>query len=349
MAFNRPALSDLILRIKNAITSRLSFDQLRRSDAEVYGKVMAGVSHELHGHLQFIADQVIYDTASAEYLDRWSSIYLDVTRKPAAAATGNVTFTGNNGVVVPANTTLISVNGIEYETQSEVTITSGTATVAVEALNGGLNTSLEQGSVLSLITPISGLNSTATVATGGLVGGADIESDSSLRGRLLARLQQPPQGGADYDYVNWALEVPGVTRAWVYPQELGAGTVTVRFVRDDDASLIPDAGEVTAVQDYIDSKRPVTADLNVVAPVAVPLDFSIDVIPDTAEVRTAVQAELTDLIQREGEPGATLLLSHIRESISISAGENNYVMTTPSADVTHSTGEIPVMGTITWL
>lgn len=349
MAFSRPSLNDLIVRIKNAITSRLNFDQLRRSDAEVYGKVIAGVSHELHGHLQYISEQVIYDTASADYLDRWATIYLDVPRKPAAAATGNITLTGSNGVIVPINTVLISTTGIEYTTDVEVIIASGTATVAVTAETGGLNTSLELGSVLSLVTPIAGLNSTATVATGGLVGGADIESDSSLRSRLLTRIQQPPQGGADYDYVNWALEVPGVTRAWCYPQELGVGTVTVRFVRDDDASSIPDAGEVTAVQDYIDARRPVTADVSVVAPVAVALDLTIDVIPDTADVRAAVQAELQDLIQREGAPGATLLLSHIREAISVAAGEFNYTMSSPSADVTHTTGQIPVLGTITWL
>jgi uncharacterized phage protein gp47/JayE len=149
--------------------------------------------------------------------------------------------------------------------------------------------------------------------------------------------------------VNWALEVPGVTRAWCYPQELGAGTVTVRFVRDDDVSLIPDAGEVTAVQDYINARRPVTADVSVVAPIAVAVDLSIDVVPDTTEVRAAVEAELKDLIQREGAPGTTLLLSHIREAISIAAGEFNYTMSTPSADITHTTGQIPVLGTITWL
>ena len=40
------------------------------------------------------------------------------------------------------------------------------------------------------------------------------------------------------------------------------------LVRDDDASLIPDAGEVATVQAYIDSLRPVTASVTVVAPTA---------------------------------------------------------------------------------
>lgn len=348
MAFNRPTLSELITRVKNAITSRLSFDQLRRSDAEVYAKVLAGASHELHGHLQFISEQVIYDTAAAEYLDRWASIWLTVPRKAAAAATGNMTLTGSSGVVVPAGTAVINTDGIEYTTDVEVTLAAGEATAVITAVNGGADSNLVAASALSLVTPLDGLNSTATVATGGIVGGADIEPDDSLRRRLITRIQQPPHGGADYDYVNWALEVPGVTRAWVSPQELGAGTVTVRFVRDDDASLIPDAGEVTTVQDYIDARRPVTADVTVVAPVAVPLDFTIDVSPDTTAVRAAVEAELNDLLTREAAPGATLLLSHIREAISIAAGENNYTMDAPTADITPTTGQMPTMGTITW-
>jgi len=122
----------------------------------------------------------------------------------------------------------------------------------------------------------------------------------------------------------------------------------VRFVRDDDASIIPDAGEVAAVQAHIDALRPVTAQVTVVAPVAVPLNFTLLVVPNTAAVKTAVEAELRALLQREAEPGGTILISHIREAISIATGETNYTLTTPAADVTHTTGQMATMGTITW-
>ena len=61
-----------------------------------------------------------------------------------------------------------------------------------------------------------------------------------------------------------------------------------------------------------------------------------------------VTAELQDLLRREAEPGATLLISHIRAAISLATGETNYVMTAPAADVTHTTGQMATMGTITW-
>ena len=110
---------------------------------------------------------------------------------------------------------------------------------------------------------------------------------------MLARIQQPPHGGASYDYTTWALEVSGVTRAWVYPQELGLGTVTVRFVRDFDATPIPYAGEVAAVQAYIDARRPVTALVTVVAPAAVPINFQIQgLTPSNATVQAAGSATI---------------------------------------------------------
>lgn len=348
MPFSRPSLSDLITRIRDGIFSRLSFEQLRRSDAEVYGKELAGASHELHGHLQFIAQNVIYDTATSEYLDRWAGIWLTTPRIPAAAAVGNATFTGTNGTLIPAGSVLVSAAGVEYATDADATIAGGTALAAVTAITGGANTNLVAGSLLSLTTPIADINSTVTVDANALTQGADQEDDIKLRARLLARIQQPPHGGADYDYVNWALEVPGVTRAWVYPQELGLGTVTVRFVRDNDASIIPDAGEVTAVYDYIEARRPVTANLTVVPPVAVPLNFTIAVTPNTAAVKAAVETELRDLITRESEPAGTILLSHIREAISIAAGESNYTMTSPNADVTNTVGNMTTFGAITW-
>lgn len=348
MPFKRPTLSDLITRIRDGIFSRLSFEQLRRSDAEVYGKELAGASHELHGHLQFIAQNVIYDTATSEYLDRWAGIWLSTSRLPAYPAAGNITFTGDNGAIIPEGSVLVSTIGVEYMTEADATIAAGVALVAVTALIGGGNTNLLAGEYLSLVTPVAGVSSTAVVDVNGLTQGSDQEDDSKLLARLLARIQTPPHGGATHDYINWALEVPGVTRAWVYPGELGVNTVTVRFVRDDDASIIPDAGEVAAVYDYINALRPVTVTLTVVAPIAVPLNFTISVTPNSLAVKEAVELELRDLLKREASPAGTIYLSHIREAISIAAGESNYTMTAPIADVTNTVGNITTFGAITW-
>ncbi len=350
MPFSRPALADLIERSINDIEARLpGVDaRLRRSNLNVLSRVHAGAAHGLYGYLDWLARQVIYDTAEAEILDRWATIWLTQPRKAATPATGTVTFTGTDGVVIPAGITLLRSDAAEFRTDADATITSGSATVAVTASVAGMSGNTNASTTLIMVLPIAGVNASATVATGGLTQGTDTESDTSLRARLIARIQQPPHGGAKTDYVAWALEVAGVTRAWVYPGELGPGTVSVRFVRDNDPNMIPDAGAVATVQSYIDARRPVTAAVTVVAPVAVPLNFTIAPIPNTVAVKDAITAELTDLLFREAEPGGTILLSHIRAAISIAAGETNYIMTVPSADVTRTTGQITTMGTVTW-
>lgn len=349
MAFSRPTLAQLIERAQADIETRLPGADagLRNSALNVLARTHSGAVHGLYGYLDWISRQVLPDTADAEILERWASIW-GVTRKAASFAAGPITLTGTVGTVVPAGTVLQTAAGQEYETDAEVTLASTTATAQVTALVAGQAGNLVAGTALTLVSPIAGLNSQATVASGGLVSGADAETDTALRTRLLTRIQEQPHGGADFDYIAWALEVPGVTRAWVYPAELGLGTVTVRFVRDDDASIIPDAAEVQAVQDHIDTLRPVTAVVTVVAPIAVPLDFTIQLTPNTSTVQAAVQAELEDLIRREAFPGGTILISHIREAISLAAGETDHVLTAPAADVTHTTGQIAIMGAITW-
>lgn len=339
--FNRPTLRELISRTLADTLSRLTADeQLRRSDATVFARVLAGASHELHGYLDWISRQVIYDTAEAEFIERWAGMF-GIERRPAEFASGTVTAAGAGAILT--GTLYQRSDGTEYEVTAD-SVAPGA--VPVQALVPGAAGNMDNGT-LSLLTPIAGVVTAATVVA--IVNGSDIEDDESLRARFIDRLREPPNGGSAHDYVQWALEVPGVTRAWVYPQELGAGTVTVRFVRDDDVSIIPDAGEVTAVYDYIQERRPVTAQVHVFAPVAVPLNFTIDLTPDTAAIRAAVTASLQDLLARESAPGATILLSHIREAISIAAGESDHVLSVPAANVTHTTGQMATMGVITWL
>ena len=349
--FNRPVLPELIQRVRNDVLSRLSAeDVLRRTDAEVYARVMGGVAHGLYGFIEWLSKQVIYDTAEAEYLERWCSIW-GINRKVAAPATGTVTYTVQAGSLIPSGTLLQALDGVQYQTSTDAAVSASTATASVTALVPAAAGNRATGQNLTLVSPVVGVQSTVTA--GLLSGGADVETDDALRARLLARIQQPPHGGASFDYTAWAMEVPGVTRAWVYPAELGLGTVTVRFVRDNDGTgtaIIPDAGEVAAVQAYIDARRPVTAKLTVVAPAAVPLNFTIQgLVPATLTVQAAVQAELADLLLREAVPGGIILLSHIRAAISAAAGETDYVLIAPLANVTNSTGNVSTMGAITWL
>lgn len=350
MAFNRPSMPELVDRIAADIEARVpgADARLRRNNLAVLGRVEAGVAHGLYGYISWVAKQVIIDTAEGEILERWAAVW-GRSRNAAVAASGELQFAGLDGVRIPAGTVVRRSDGVEFTTQQLVVVTGGSATVPVLASDTGVGGNTDAGTRLTLAAQVMGLNATVTVAAGGLKGGTDIESDESLRARLLERIQAPPQGGAVNDYATWAREVPGVTRVWVKPQWLGEGTVGVFFVRDDDEpDNIPDEDEVAAVQAYIDARRPVTADVVALAPEVLPVDMTIEVVPDTPEVRAAVAAELRDVFRREAEPGGTLLISHLREAVSLSLGEVDHTIEVPGGNVVAGPGQIPALGTITW-
>lgn len=348
MAFQRPARPDIIARIFADISSRLGlkFAILRRSVVGVLSIAYGGAVHLLYGRLDTIAKEAMPDTA-IDSLPRWAAIW-NVPQKSADFAHRTVNFTGTiNGKKVIAGSILNRSDGVQYSLDADVTIVAGVASGNVTAVNTGAIGNADVGVQLSLVNPVDGVSSTVTVAAGG-ADGVDIEDIEVWRARLIARIQKPPYGGNASDYERWALEVAGVTRAWVYPLYLGPGTVGIAFVRDNDASFIPDAGEVAAVQAYIDARRPVTATPTVFAPLAVVQNFSISGTFDAA-TKAAITAQLADFFKRESIPGGTLYLSRINEAIGLAQGETDHVLTIPAANVVRTAGQITTMGVITWL
>lgn len=356
MPFTRPELAELITRVGGDLRGRLEIagPLLRRAMVDVLANVFAGAVHTLHGYLDWLAKQLFADTAEREQLLRKAALY-GITPVAATFATGNVTATGTNGSVIPSGTILRLDAVTSYRVTTGQTIASGTATLPVTAVLAGAAANLPATAALTFESPIAGVNASAVVAAGDIDGGVDEEGTEEVRDRLLLRLQEPPQGGADQDYEAWALAVAGVTRAWVYPHEDGLGTVVVRFVLDNDpVSIFPDAGEVAAVQAALDEQRPITAEVTAEAPTELEVDFTIDLTPDNADTRAAVIAELTDLLLRVAEPGdgagrGTVLLSAIRTAVGIAEGVTDYTVTVPSANVVPAVGELPVVGDFTWL
>ena len=350
MPYSRPTLREIDARLQADVESRLPGvdPALRRSLVGAIVRAVAGAHHEMYGYLAWIAEQAFPDRAGSEELARWAQIW-GVSRIAAAAASGTVTVTGLDGAAIEAGTVWRTGAGQEYVSTARSVISSGSATVQVRARTAGAAGDAEAGQVLTLVSPISGVLAGATVVS--IAGGADVEGDDSLRERLLARIQAPPAGGAARDYVAWALAGhSAVTRAWVRPRASGLGTVTVYAMTDGATPTgVPGQAVTSAIQSYIDARRPVTAVVTVVAPTAVPLALTIrSLTPDTTAIRAAIAAEIGDLLRRAGEPGGTIRISQIREAISGAEGETDHVLVTPTADVTHTAAQIATMGEITW-
>ena len=350
MPFNRPPLDLLIARSAASIQSRLPGTDavLRRSLTGIVARMSAGTEHGLYGYLDWLARQLMPDTAEEEHLERWASIW-GVSRKAAGHAWGGVSITGTPGAVLPEGTICLRSDAARYAVVSDATVgDDGTGTAFVSAVDAGTEGNAPVGTVLVLASPVSGLDSQAQAADG-LTGGADEETDESLKSRLLATIQRTPMGGTQADYEQWALEVPGVTRAFV-TQEMGRGTVTVRFMMDGTyPDGVPKDGDRQAVAAHIETVRPVTADVYVVLPVADPLNLRLRITPDTAAIRLAAEANLRAAVRRDAVPGGTIFLSRLHEALSLTEKEEDHVILSPTANVTPETGHIVVPGNIEWV
>ncbi|UVM74934.1 baseplate J/gp47 family protein [Pseudomonas alvandae] len=345
MPFETPSLPVLVDRTQSDLAS----DTLRRSDAQVLARTLAGTAYGLYGYLDWIAEQILPDRADEETLERIAQLRLTQPRNPAQPASGTASFTAVAGAVVDAETVLQAADGRTYRVTANVTTVAGLNTVAVEAVDAGTLGNADTGLALTLVQPVAGVTNSFTVLAPGLTGGIAQESIESLRARVIRSYRVIPHGGSAADYETWALEVPGVTRAWCRGNYVGPGTVGLFVMRDGDDVPVPNPAQLAEVKAYIEPLRPVTAELYVLAPVEVPVTYSIHPVPDTTAIRAAIQAQLIDLHDREAGLGETLLLTHIAQAISGASGETDHDLVSPVADVPAGINQLLTFGGITWL
>jgi uncharacterized phage protein gp47/JayE len=315
------------------------------------------VCHLTLQYLDWLALQLIPDTAEQEWLDRHGDIWLvnadgSTGRKSATFSTGTVNLTGVAGTVVPANTQLVySSTLFGYETTEQIFLAESQSDtpVAVRALDPGSLGNLEPGTTLAVSISVNGLDGIATVVS--LETGTDEETDDDLRIRVLERIRQPPMGGAAYDYVAWAKAVGGVTRAWANV-EMGIGTITVRFMCDrlraTSNNGFPLDTDITSVTNYVNFKRPVTTkDCWVLAPIPEFIDVRIaNLNPDNDETRAAILQSLLDMLLLRAAPGQTIFAAWKYYAIMQVANIISFDLQDSSDDIMPSIGHMAVLGNV---
>lgn len=315
--------------------------------------VVAGLAHQLSGHLADNKNQMFDATADKENLKLRAAEYAIVPIEASYATGSDVGFSGNSGVVVPKGVVLRGLSGNEYVTLGDATLAGdpSIATAAVKALSPGDGGNIAAGAMLTLKESIPGVSQNVTVGLAGISGGADEESIVRLRERLAERKQRPPLGGAAHDYVAWARSAHvDVSKVWVFPHENGLGSVVVRFIAGGLSDPIPSASVVAVVRQYIKTVSPVdkrSLTVESPQPLAVPVSLSLTS-PDTESVRAAITAELADFFGRKAGVGETLFLSQISEAISAAEGEINHVLSSPSTNIEPSTSQLPILGVVTF-
>jgi uncharacterized phage protein gp47/JayE len=341
MGFARPSLRDLVTRAIADISARTQGSAfIKRSVERVLASVQAGIANGLHGHFEWLQRQALPTTADIGSLLGWG-VWLKVPRKSVVQAAGTADFAGTVGTPFPVGTQMQSADGIVFATTLAATVdVGGNVSPPIAAILAGASGNLDQGAGLQLVSPIAGINSNGVVGVGGTTGGQDIEDTEDYRPRILDNLRLPPAGGGTGDYVAWAREVSGVTRAWEYGNLMGYGTVSLSFVMDDRATddfstivnIIPTQADVDAVQDHIDAVRPL--DMRAVyvrAPVLVGVSVTVSIKPFNDDVKNNIRLELKYLFLRESDLGEAMSQSKVDEAISTAVGEEDHKITTISS------------------
>ncbi|BBV67856.1 phage baseplate protein [Klebsiella sp. STW0522-44] len=356
MPFNTPTLRKIIADGKKDIEIELGLTVLPPVGVE--NAVNISVSsqvRDLYDHQNWIADQIIPSPRSDDQTIIDTAASEGVIRKQPSFATGPVTFTSTGAL--PVDTEMQAQDATVYRVLTSSQPVAGIVTVQVQADEVGVTGNLSSGQVLTLLSPVAGTESTGAVALPGITGGADIEPITELLDRLLFRKRNPPVGGAVHDYVIWAREMAGVSRAWCFDAWHGSGTVGLAWVYDDREDVTPTDADRTSMESYLFRHTDPATGLYVgkpggieVWPVVLALKvvpLSISITPDSISNRASVQTSLTAL-QKTLSPGQKLPVSALRTAIGATSGITDYSLSVFD-DITAATDELITIGEITWL
>lgn len=356
--FLRKSLPQLVEMAQTDIEANLpgAVARLPQTNLDALAHMAAGAADEQLEGLDYYAKQIHITTSDGWSLERHGAEW-GVLRREPTRATGTISIAITVPTVVPRGSVFQTIQRVRLRTTA--LLDTGTAVgsfpVAVEAIDTGPEGNLASGTRLDTLSPVVGV-ALAIVATPGLAGGTPGETQEEYRARILQRIQNPPMGGAAYDYIAWMLQFPGCTRAWVFPLEQGIGTVICRFTMDDTyPDGVPPAEEVARMAQWLDARRPVTAEVFVYAPIPRAIDVTVRDLnwpnggtQPPVQVRQAVEDELRDMLYRNGAPGSVVYRSWFWEAVSIASGERHHHIDVPADDIQLLIGEIGVLGDLTF-
>lgn len=279
-----------------------------QSAAMVIGSDASAIFATWTGEPATVSSQGIYEhltqVQQAAYALTATGIFLDavaagvgVIRKPAANASGLVQFSvavaAVSAIVIPVGT-IVSAEPADptqapilFVTTAVQTISGGStaapATVPIIATNAGISGSLAGGLINTVVSGPSGLLVTNPNPTSG---GADIESDDSLRQRTLAAIPNAQQCTI-IAIENDALAYPGITTARLLENTAQDGSYlpgTGQLYVDDgtgnlSASQDPNNASVIALQNALNQGqfRAAGITINVQPSMAVLITLSMSV------------------------------------------------------------------------
>lgn len=318
--------------LRDIVGVRPKDDITEGSDHWVRANAMASAILGLYQHQEWLSRQILEDSCDEDILVRRAARF-GLKYKLAGQASGMLRFVGQAGAVVPIYTEARRADGVAYQTQESGEIPAGgVLDVSARAVTAGVAGNAEAGLVVTLVSAPNRVQNVATVLA--MTGGDDKETSEGLLQRLLRRMQSPPQGGADHDYVAWVEAVAGVRfgTVAVYHERRNYRSVDVVFRA---VGGLPSVQLIDDAQAAIDANRPPTADAMAVGltPVAVNVAVKVKISGVTlAMVESAASLALEEYFDSL-QPGESAIRSRIGSIIQDVSGVIDVDLLTPAANV----------------
>jgi uncharacterized phage protein gp47/JayE len=327
----------------------------------ILATAQAGVLHLLYRFGAWAYNQIFTSTMDESSLALRGQ-ELGIIRKAATKWIGSVTVSGS-GATIPVDT-LFQKDGIAFRSTDELIFTT-TGTLLLESVESGDKNNLSIGDVITIVSPIVGVDSNAIVYAV-TQSAEDQENFEDYRNRILIRQQGLPQGGAIADFVLWATEVPGIAEAIV--ERTTPGNLAVYPLTDnpDPINRIPEASKLTEIETYMTD--PVRCPIRVSAiTVNAPteLEFDVDIsnlLPNNTSMQNTIEAAIREhLFSRrpkqytnqteESDVISQIIISRViaeAGAISATVDLKNSLLTSISSYVLQKS-EVAKLRTVTWV
>lgn len=342
-------IEELYQEMRDSFAARSGLSPSDSGDVALRLHAFAEQLYALWVQADWLKMQCFPQTAIGAQLDKHAALR-GLTRNEAVKAEGVIRFclaeTADTDIRIPAECSCTTAAGVEFYTLYAGVIPAGSLYVDLpaRASQAGSGGNVPAGAVCLMTHPPAGvaycLNERA------FSGGADTESDESLRKRVLGSYQRLPNGANAAFYETQALSVDGVAAAAVLARPRGVGTVDVVISAVDG---MPTADLLAAVHTQLQAQREICVDISVAAPTAVPVDVSVQVETAAGYASEAVCAAVSDAVLAlfgGALLGKRLTLAMLGSAIYAVPGVANYHILSPAADVTAETTQLPTLASL---
>lgn len=382
MPYSRPTLTQLRQQaVQDVVNGGIPgvVAVLRFSVLYVLAMVLVGLAWLHYGYIDWVSLQSVPWTATDEYLAGWAAMKGVYQKGAAAASSVGVSFSATGTNVIPAETQISFSDGYTGTVTADSATANGTTIAQVTLTVTGSGGNLPIGTIATLMTPVPGVQTSGLVTTA-FTGGADAETPDAFRARMIAAYQKGGTNGSVPDYVAWAEAVPGVTRAWVAQNYVGAGSLGLFVMLDEanaqygglpqgtdgvtaaDSRYTVATGDQLTVANAVWPDQAVTDLVVLCAPTPEPVNFVISNLgsANTTANQQAIRVALQDMFVRLSSPlgmwiadansmPTGMITPNQWEEAIAAIGLPSFTVASPAIPVSGSrTGAMPTLGTISY-